>query len=385
MMLLLGALIPLIFLSCPNSVQPDGGVSVTGVTLNYASIWMLTTLAASIGGEVQLVATIEPVNATNKKVSWSSTDSSIASVSQNGLVQMIDSGSVWIRALTEDGNYSADCSIIIPPPPPVYPDSITLETDSILMLTGETRELDYEILPADATILDVTWQSGNESVIDFTASNELVAVGAGSTNVTVKTANYKQDQCFVRVVDEIVDVTGVTLPETLIVPTNGADVNRFLEASITPDDATFPSVQWSGYDENLITVIPNGMNEKACTVSANSGVAGTTTLTATSDDSGLTADCTVEVIIPAESITFINIDEETNSITVQPNNTYQVEIATVPENITTNLNWTIQGSGMTIDQNGLITVGDSPDICYVKVRDGYYDYIGPSLLNVLVE
>lgn len=344
----------------------------------------MTTPPASIGGQVQLIATIEPSNATNKTVSWSSSNPSVANVSQTGLVQMIDTGSVWIIATSEDGGHSSGCSFAIPQPSPIYPESIELETDSILMLTGETRSLDYEILPENANQLDVTWQSGNTSVISFNENNELVAEGAGSTIVTVKTVNNNQDHCSVRVVDEIVDVTGVSLPDTLVVPTNGGDSNQFLQATVTPEDATFQSVQWSGYDQDLITVNSISGNEQACSVSANSGEAGTTTLIATSDDGGYTAECTVEVIIPAESITFANIDEETNSITVQPNSTYQVEIVTIPETVTTDLNWTIQGSGMTIDQNGLITVGASPEICYVDVRDGYYDYIGSSLLNVLV-
>lgn len=383
---LLLLLTSLSFISCPNMAQLDGEVAVSDVSLNYTSITMTSTPAASIGGEVQLVATIEPEHASNKKVTWSSTDSAIATVSQTGLVEMLGPGSVWIYARTDDGEHSSGCYISIPPPFPVLPESVTLETDSILMLTGETRGLAYEILPADANQLDVTWQSGNSSVISFNESNELVAEGAGFTTVTVKTVNNKQDHCSVRVIDEIVDVTGISLPDTLVVPTNGGDSNKFLLASLTPADATFQSVQWSGYDQELITVTPSTMDEKGCTISPNSGEAGTTTITVASDDGGFTAESVVEVIIPAESISYINIDEEKFSITVQPNSTYQVEIVTIPENITTDLDWTIQGQGMTIDQNGLITVGPSPTLCHVDVRDGYYFGIGPpGMLNVLVE
>ena len=81
-------------------------VSVTGVSLNK------TSLSLVAGNSETLTATIAPTNATNKNVTWSSSNTSIATVS-NGKVTAVKAGSVTITVTTADGNKTASCSVTV--------------------------------------------------------------------------------------------------------------------------------------------------------------------------------------------------------------------------------------------------------------------------------
>lgn len=81
-------------------------VSVTGITLDQPSITI------EEGTSCNITATINPENATNKNVIWSSNNESVATV-DNGIVSGISSGTAEITATTEDGAYSATCSISV--------------------------------------------------------------------------------------------------------------------------------------------------------------------------------------------------------------------------------------------------------------------------------
>lgn len=80
---------------------------VTGVSLNDSSAKEL------IGQTLQLTATVFPKDATTNKVTWSSNDSNVASVDQNGLIRMNGTGSAAITVTTVDGSHAATCSVTV--------------------------------------------------------------------------------------------------------------------------------------------------------------------------------------------------------------------------------------------------------------------------------
>ncbi|MEE1253465.1 MAG: InlB B-repeat-containing protein [Paludibacteraceae bacterium] len=92
--------------SSSSSGGGDATTPVTGVSLNKTS----TTL--EIGGTETLTATIEPNNATNKNVTWSSSNTSVATV-QNGVVTAVAAGTANITVTTEDGNKTATCAVTV--------------------------------------------------------------------------------------------------------------------------------------------------------------------------------------------------------------------------------------------------------------------------------
>jgi uncharacterized protein YjdB len=84
-----------------------GTIAVTNVTLNKS------TTSITLGSTEQLTATIQPTNATNKQVTWSSSNTSIATVSTSGLVKAKAAGKAIITVTTADGNYTATCEVTV--------------------------------------------------------------------------------------------------------------------------------------------------------------------------------------------------------------------------------------------------------------------------------
>jgi hypothetical protein len=99
------ALIGFSMVACDDDSGP-GDVAVTGVTLNKSSLPLV------VGGSSTLTATVAPSNATNKAVTWSSTNASIASVN-NGTVTAVAAGSATITVNTVDGGKTATCSVTV--------------------------------------------------------------------------------------------------------------------------------------------------------------------------------------------------------------------------------------------------------------------------------
>jgi uncharacterized protein YjdB len=81
--------------------------NVTGVSLN------ITSQDMSINQTLQLTATVQPSNATDKSVSWSSSNASVATVSSSGLVKAVAPGMAVITVTTNDGNKRASCNITV--------------------------------------------------------------------------------------------------------------------------------------------------------------------------------------------------------------------------------------------------------------------------------
>lgn len=90
-----------------GKVTGDVIYKVTGVKLNK------NTTTIKVGGTETLTATVEPANATNKAVTWSSDNISVATVDANGLVTAVAEGSATITVTTEDGSKTATCTVIV--------------------------------------------------------------------------------------------------------------------------------------------------------------------------------------------------------------------------------------------------------------------------------
>ncbi len=84
-----------------------GNVAVTGVSLNQS------TAQLQVGQNVQLNATVAPSNATNKQVTWTVSNSGVASVSQSGVVTGVSPGTATVTATTADGNKTAVCNVTV--------------------------------------------------------------------------------------------------------------------------------------------------------------------------------------------------------------------------------------------------------------------------------
>ena len=96
------------------SIDEQGTIPVTGVSLNKSE----TTL--TVGGTETLTVTITPDTATNKTVTWTSSNPNVATV-DNGVVRAVAPGTATITVTTADGNYTAVCTVSVTPYIPPVP------------------------------------------------------------------------------------------------------------------------------------------------------------------------------------------------------------------------------------------------------------------------
>ena len=178
---------------------------ISSITLNKTS-----EILKAIGKTVQLTPTIEPNNATNKNVVWTSSNRAVATVSDTGLVTSVGSGTATITAMAADGSgVTASCEVTVKIPVT----SITLDnTSEILTAIGQTVQLTPTIVPDNATLRNVTWTSSNESVVVVDENGLVTGVGNGVAIITATTVDGTNlsASCTVEVVDNTPHVTGKT-------------------------------------------------------------------------------------------------------------------------------------------------------------------------------
>ena len=305
-------------------------VAVTGISLSKSET------ALTVGASETLTATVSPENANNKNVSWKSDDTAVATVDQNGKVTAVGKGSATITATTEDGKYTATCTVKVSPAP-VAANGVTLTPDKTTLNVGEKQTLTATVLPADATNKNVTWVSSDTSVA--TVENGVVtAVGKGTATITVTTADGGYTAtCEVTVK---LPVSAVTLNETSTALVVGN--TKQLTATVAPANADDSTVTWKSGNTNVATVDQTG---KVTAV----GV-GTTTITATAG--GKSATCTVTVTakpVPIEAIAL-------RDAAVSVGGTIQLEPVFTPADTTQrDVIWTSSDrTTATVDANGRV-------------------------------
>ena len=286
----------------------DGGytdtctVTVTVKTVAVDSVSLdKDTLRLEVGGEDTLTATVSPAEATNKAVTWTSSDESVATVDENGKVTAIGAGDADITVTSVDGSKDAVCAVTV-----VIPvSSVALNKSEITLAIGTEEALATVLSPEDATNKTVTWASSDDTVAAVDENGKVTALSIGTVTITVTTEDgEKEDQCTVYVVESIVPATSIEISETQLSLEEGG--SETLTATVYPVDATNQDVIWESSDPEVATVNKNG------TVTAIQS--GTVTITAVTEDGEVIASCEVTVTASGQQsdITYETISGEGN-------------------------------------------------------------------------
>ena len=288
-----------------------------------------TSIQLKVGETVTLSATVNPSNASDKTVTWSSSDVSIAAV-DDGIVKALKIGTATIKA--KAGDKTATCSITIVP---TEVSSITLDKSSASLKVGDTVTLIATVSPEDATDRTVIWASSDTTVI--TVSNGVVtAKNLGTATITAK-AGDKTATCSITVVPT--EVSSITLDNSSASLKVGETVT--LSATVNPSDATDKTVTWTTSDATVVTVSNGVVTAKKL---------GTATITAKAGDK--TATCSITVI--PTPVTSVTLSKTTASLKVGETVTL---IATVgPEDATDkSVTWTTSDATVATVSNGVVT------------------------------
>jgi len=271
--------------ACQNEVSTAGAdivlKSVTGVSLNKKS------LTIKPNASQKLTATIAPSDATVKTVTWTSSNTEVATV-KNGTVKGIAAGTATITAKSSDGGKKATCEVTVTDGS-VSVTGVTLNKKSLSFnKIGDTDVLTATVTPSNATDKTLTWTSSNTKVATVT-NGTVKAVGQGTAVITVKTKDGgKTASCGVTVStsEEIIPVSEIKLNRSSLQIEVGK--TAAINATVYPENATNKEIIWKSGEESIVSVSDNGLIEAKAL--------GSTTIMALASGGDVSAVCRIEVV-----------------------------------------------------------------------------------------
>lgn len=323
---------------------------VTGLTLSASN---LTLLLAS--KTYQLRAIVTPDNATNQNVTWKSSNTAVATVSNTGLVTLVSPGTTAIIATSaDDPSIVAICNITVGQ----SVTAIKLDETSKTMYVGDTARMSYIISPTNATNREVTWSTTNAAVISVDANGQVTARGAGMAILVLKSADGSyMSTCTITVKQK---ATGIDFDVTNLELNVGQTYT--IKVTATPADATEYTLTWSSLDNTIATVDDKG------TITGKA--VGKTVIMATSSTGGVVY-CNVIVKAAATGLQ-LNYSEENVVI----GDYLDIKATIIPSNAasTVNVVWTSsKPSVATISSAGrLKAIKGGTTVITAKTSDGKY-------------
>lgn len=316
---------------------------VTGITLSD------TELNMSTGDTHTLTYTVSPDNVDNDKVTWTSSKSSVARVTSAGLVEAVSAGTAVITAtsLSKSG-IKATCAVSVVKKD-IHVESVSVTPESVEIFKGETAQLAATVLPANADNKNVSWSSNKTSVATVNADGVVSGVGVGEAVITATTVDgSKTATCTITVKNPPVKVSSVTLSEHSFTMESGT--THTLTATVLPENADDPTVEWSSSNENVATVSQSGV-VTAKSVSGQA-VAVITARAKDGENNAVLDECTVTVKAQIIHVTKLTIEPTNMSLyvgqtkkityTISPSNAEDQSVTFVAP----------KASAVTVDQEG---------------------------------
>lgn len=319
---------------------------VTKVTLDF------TDITLKIGEQFRLTALVEPGDATNKELIWISSNESVVTVDETGLLTAVAGGDAAILVQSVDSGVTALCNVKVYQPVT----SVTISNATMEVRKGTEFWLHATALPSNADNPAISWSTANSSIATVDQTGKVTTLASGETIITatsVDTGEYAT--CRLTVLEP---VTGISLN---ITSTSIYKNSRFvLIPTVTPIDADNKSVTWTSSDPDIASVDNNGV------VTGLKG--GKCIILATTVERGLVASCEVEVW---EFIESIKINGTTGNINYGET---RILTADVTPETATNLGvvWSSSNpSVLQITERGLVTaVGYGTATIYATAADG---------------
>nr|MCR5158101.1 Ig-like domain-containing protein [Prevotella sp.] len=287
-----------------------------------------------VGEKFTCTYTLTPSDA-ETTVTWSSEDSSIASVDpSSGEVTGVAKGTTSIVATTANG-ITGVCEVTVEPK---EPDGITVSPSSKTIKVGKSFTCTYTLMPSDAETT-VTWSSANNSIAKVNSSGKVTGVAAGTTDIIATTANGLTDKCTVTVVPK--EPEGITVsPSSKTIKVGEKFTCSY---TLTPADAE-TTVTWSSEDSGIATVDPASGEV--------TGVAkGTTSIVATTAN-GITGVC--EVTVEPKEPDGITVSP--SSKTIKVGKSFTCTYTLTPEGAETTVTWSSADESIAkVNSSGKVT------------------------------
>ncbi len=244
------------------------------ISMNFSDL----TLALS---EVSTLLKATPIPSdADATFTWSSTNTSVATVDEYGSITAVGLGYAAIYAASPNGA-TTYCSVYVVNPGQAVT-SISLNRTSASINGGKDLVLKASVLPKEATDKSVRWSSSNPDVASVSGDGTVSGFTPGVTVITATAASGLSAQCIIYV--KSLSVSQVVLSKDYLELDEGK--TAILKASVLPSNASFKAVTWSSSDPAVAVVSKNGK------ITATGQ--GTAVIIASAHN-GINASCTVTV------------------------------------------------------------------------------------------
>ena len=265
-----------------------------------------TEVSVEKGKTMTLKATAYPSTLEDKTVTWTSSNTAVATVSSKGKVKGVRTGTATITCTSNATGLSATCEVTV--------GSVKLDQAEVAVNKGKTVILTATVYPTTLEDKTVTWTSSNTAVATVSSKGKVKGVRTGTATITcTSNATGLSATCEVTVGSVMLDQTEVTVKK-------GKTVT--LKATVYPSTLADKSVIWKSSNTSIATVTAEGKVK---------GIkAGTATITCTSVATGLSATCTVTVTSTSGSRSLDGDDDdeltgiEENVVAVEPFDVYDL-------------------------------------------------------------
>ena len=314
--------------------------------------------------EKQKVSVIfNPENTTDKRLTWSSNDESVARMVGDTIVA-VGVGSTSIVATTKNGMTAVASVSVVETTIPVL--SVTVSPKTLTMNVGDTQKVDVEVLPDDASNQSVTWKSSNESIATVgLTSGEIHALSPGDVTITASSVNGKTDDVAVTV--KYPELSSVSFSETTVNVAQGKTVDLAELLVKDPLNAEMKSIVWSTNNENA--TISNGV----LTNNLEYGAADVTVTVAVTDTYGNVKEATINVAMTGCPNRITALSLETERIVIEKSSSQQINYIVEPMNAcVASVEYNVQNSAYVTVTDGVITpqaIGTTT--IQVVVSDGF--------------
>lgn len=252
-----------------------------------------TTASLTIGNTLSLTATVTPADADKPALTWQSSDTSVAIVSETGQVSAIAPGKCTITASATDGsNVQVSCQLTVSP---IYVSSVALSKSMLTLTIGNSSTLTATVLPANATTPALTWTSSDPKVATV-IDGKITTIAPGKCTITASATDGSGQKGICQLTVNPVFVSSLTLSASSLELDEDEEVT--LTATLTPANATIKTLIWASSNTNVAIVTDGTITPKA---------EGTAIITAsTTDGSGISAQCEVSVGMYTLSVTNVH-------------------------------------------------------------------------------
>ena len=208
-----------------------------------------------LGNTVQLHAAILPENSTDKTITWTSSDPNVLKISKNGKIKAKSTGTASVICQAKNG-VTTEATIQVFE---IFPEKIRLNKKSLDLKCGETSEIKASILPKNANNKQISMEIEDDTIAEIT-DNTVHALKEGSTALVLTACNGLTKEIPITVYHIPVESLAIDDSQMSYLMADHVidkDSTIFLNAIVTPSDATYPDVTWKSNRPEIVEVKNN--------------------------------------------------------------------------------------------------------------------------------